>query len=316
MVVSIQARKILALLDHHSIMKIKAIVTVPPYADFLADVAAHPIVYGFRLNTVMPLRESQTDVLRRLNKFRQPVWVDLKGRQLRVLGAAIPPYTEVKLSHRIKVETPVDAFFSDGNERVCVAAVDGDRLILADGPRRLVGPGESINIVHPSLRIEGTLTDTDKVYLAAMKELGMTKVMLSYVETVEDVDEIKSLLPNAEVLLKIETQRGLGFAKKHGSTHGHLMAARGDLYVEVLRPHKVASAVKTIIEADKDAVVASRILDSLAYQPVPVSADIGDVAFLLEIGYRTFMLGDQVCLRRDSVIEALNLLEEISKDYL
>lgn len=303
------------------------IVTTPPYADFLAEVAAHPIVSGFRLNTVMPLRESHREVLQRLSKIISarggvpaaedgglsdvPLWVDLKGRQLRVVGAAIPPYTEVKLSHPIKVETPVDAYFSDGNERVKVAAVDGDRLILADGPRRLVGPGESVNIMHPSLKIEGTLTETDKTYLAAMKDLGMTKVMLSYVESVEDVDEVKSLLPNAEVILKIETQRGLDFARKHGSKHGHLMAARGDLYVEVLRPHKVANAVKTIIRADKDAIVASRILDSLAYQPVPVSADIGDVAFLLEIGYRTFMLGDQVCLRRDTVLEALNLLEEM-----
>lgn len=312
-------------------MPISAIVTTPPYADFLAEVASHPIVSGFRLNTVMPLRESHRDVLQRLCKIISArggvpaaedgglsnalVWVDLKGRQLRVVGAAIPPYTEVKLSHPIKVETPVDAFFSDGNERVKVAAVDGDRLILADGPRRLIGPGESVNIVHPSLKIEGTLTDTDKAYLAAMKELGMTKVMLSYVESAEDVDEVKSLLPNAEVILKIETQRGLDFAKKHGSNHGRLMAARGDLYVEVLRPHKVAGAVKSIIHADKDAIVASRIFDSLAYQPVPVSADIGDVAFLLEIGYRAFMLGDQVCLRRDTVLEALNLLEEIAKDF-
>ncbi len=296
-------------------MNISVIVTTPPYADFIAEVASHPIVSGFRLNTVMPLRESQRDVLQRLDKFKQPVWVDLKGRQLRVVGAAIPPYTEVKLSHRIKVETPVDAYFSDGLERVRVAAVDGDRLILADGPRRLMGPGESVNIMHPSLHIEGTLTDTDKAYLAAMKELGMTKAMLSYVESDEDVDEVKSLLPNAEVILKIETQRGLDFAKIHGAKHGHLMAARGDLFVEVLRPHKIAGAVKTIINADKDAIVASRILDSMAVHPIPTSADISGVAFLLEIGYRTFMLGDQVCLRRDSVIEALNLLEEIARNY-
>ena len=263
----------------------------------------------------MPLRETQREVLQRLSKFKQPIWVDMKGRQLRVVGAAIPPYTEVKLSHRIKVETPVDAYFSDGLERVRVAAVDGDRLILADGPRRLVGPGESVNIIHPSLKIEGTLTDTDKSYLAAMKELGMTKVMLSYVESVEDVDEVKKLLSNAEVILKIETHRGLDFVKTRGAKHGRLMAARGDLFVEVLRPHKIASAVKAIVKADKDAIVASRILDSMAASPIPASADIGDVAFLLEIGYRTFMLGDQVCLRRDSVIEALNLLEEMEKEH-
>jgi len=294
-------------------MKISVIVTVPPYADFLAEVAAHPLVSGFRLNTVMPLRESLLEVLSRLQKFGQPLWVDLKGRQLRVVGAAIPPYTEIKLSHRIRVETPVDAYFSDGNERVRVAAVDGDRLILADGPRRLVGPGESVNIVHPSLRIEGMLTETDVAYLAAMRELGMNKVMLSYVESEEDISEIKKYLPDADVLPKIETQHGLEFAKKHGAKLGHLIAARGDLYVEVLRPHKIAGAVKTIIAADPQAIVASRIFDSLAFQPVPISADIGDVAYLLEIGYRRFMLGDQICLRRDTVLEALNLLEAMTE---
>jgi pyruvate kinase len=294
-------------------MNITAIVTTPPYASFLDEVAAHRLVSGFRLNTVMPLKDGPREALERLTKFGQPLWVDLKGRQLRVVGAAMPPYTEVRLSHRIRVRTPVDAFFSDGNERARVAAVDGDRILLEDGPRRMIGPGESVNILHPSLEIEGTLTETDRAYLAAMKELGLTQVMLSYVESPEDVAEVKSLLPNAEVLLKIESQRGLNFVKRHGSKYGHLIAARGDLYVEVPRPHQIAPALKTIIKADTEAVVASRIFDSLAWQTVPVSADITDVAFLLEIGYREFMLGDQVCMKRDSVMEALNLLEAMGE---
>ncbi|MCK6566444.1 MAG: hypothetical protein DCC59_09740 [Chloroflexi bacterium] len=289
-----------------------AIVTVPPYASFIDEIAAHPLVSGLRLNTVMPLRESKRDVLARLSKFKQPLWVDLKGRQLRVAEPAMPPFTEIKLSHAVKVHTPVDAYFSDGNERVRVAAVDGKRLIMEDGPRRMVGPGESVNIVHPSLQIEGTLTETDREYLAVMKELGLTKVMLSYVESVADVEEVKNLLPNAEVVCKIETQKGLDFARREKSEHGQLMAARGDLYVEVLQPHKIIPALKDIIQADPNAIVASRVLDSLAWTPVPVSADISDIAFLLEIGYRAFMLGDQVCMKRDSAIEALNVLAAIS----
>ena len=292
-------------------MQIYAIVTVPPYAAFLDEVARHPIVRGFRLNTVMPVKETPREVLERLSKYNQPVWVDLKGRQLRVVGAAIPPFTEVTLSHRIRVETPVDAYFSDGNERARIVAVDGNRIILEDGPRRLIGPGESVNIIHPSLEVAGTLTETDKAYINAMKELDMTKAMLSYTETLQDVDELRKLLPNADLMLKIETRRGLEFAKKYGTKLGRLVAARGDLYVEVLHPHKIVDAVKTIIKADKHAVAASRLFDSLAWNPVPASADIGDAAFLLEIGYRTFMFGDQVCLKRDSVVEALNLLEEM-----
>jgi pyruvate kinase len=293
-------------------VNVSVLVTVPPYATFLDEVARHPLVSGFRLNTVMPLRSGPAEAIERLRAFGQPLWIDLKGRQLRVVGAAVPPYTEVHLSHRIRVRTPVDAFFSDGRECVRVMAVDGDRLILEDGPRRLVGPGESVNIVHPTLEIEGTLTGTDRAYLAAMAELGLKQVMLSYVESPADVEEVQRLLPGAEIVCKIETQRGLAFAQKHGASLGRLMAARGDLYVEVLRPHRIVGALRDIVAADPQAVVASRIFESLAHDPVPESADIGDVAFLLALGYRTFLLGDAVCLRRDSVLEALNLLRAVA----
>jgi pyruvate kinase len=296
-------------------MQVQAIVTAPPYATFLDEVARHPLVKGLRLNTVMPLKDGPTEALNRLKGYGRPVWVDLKGRQLRVVGAAIPPYTEVTLSHPIRVNTPTDAFFYDGNEHVRVAAVDGRRLILEDGPRRLIGPGESVNIPHPSLKIEGTLTETDRAYLAAMKEMGMDKVMLSFVESPEDAAEVKSLLPGADVVLKIESLGGINFAKKHGGKHGRLMAARGDLYIEVIQPHRVVSALTDIIKADPNAIVASRLFDSLAYKPIPESADISDVAFLLSLGYRTFMFGDRICLQRDSILEALNLLSAIAADF-
>ena len=296
-------------------MPVRAIVTAPPYATFLDEVADHPLVSGFRLNTVMPLREGPAEALQRLKVFDQPIWVDLKGRQLRVVGAAIPPYTEVCLSHPIVVDTPVDAFFSDGKECVRLIAVDGNRLILEDGPRRLIGPGESVNIVHPSLKIYGTLTETDRLYLNAMKELDLCQVMLSYVEYPSDVEEVHQLLPGAQVMLKIETQRGLDFTRRYGASQGQLMAARGDLYVEVLRPHRMIGALRQIITADPQAVVASRIFDSLAHHPVPESADIGDVAFLLSLGYRTFLFGDVICLQRDTILEALNLLEAVAEEF-
>lgn len=296
-------------------MKISALITAPPYADFLAKAAAHPLVTGLRLNTVMPVRGGPEEALSRLSGLGKPLWVDLKGRQLRVVGAAIPPYTEIQISHRIKVETPVDAFFSDGREHARIAAVDGDRLILADGPRRLIGPGESVNIVHPSLEIEGYLTETDAAYLQAMKAAGLNRVMLSYVEGAEDIQAVRDILPDAELVLKIETRKGLDFARRHGANFGRLMAARGDLYVEVLEPHRIIGALRDVIAADPQAAVASRVFDSLGRHPVPDSADIGDAAFLLSLGYRTFLFGDIVCLRRDTLIEALNLLEAVTWEF-
>ena len=296
-------------------MNIKVIVTAPPYATHLAEVAHHTLVDGLRLNTVMPIKESPLEVLERIAGLGKPLWVDLKGRQLRVVGAAVPPFTDVRLSHRIQVKTPVEAWFSDGRERVIVAEVDGDRLILADGPQRLVGPGESVNILHSSLKVDGTLTETDRTYLAAMRKLGLKKVMLSYVESPDDAAEVRGLLPDAELVLKVESRRGLDYARRRGCSDGHLMAARGDLYIEVGRPHRIVSALQDILRADPQAIVASRILDSLVHHPVPSCADIGDLAFLMLLGYRTFMLGDIQCFDRQTVLEVLNLVQAVAGQF-
>lgn len=290
---------------------VRAIVTVPPYAPFLEEVAAHPRVDGLRLNTVMPIRERREQVLRRLSDLGKTLWVDLKGRQLRVVGAAVPPFTKVRLSHRIEVDTPVEAWFSDGRERAVVVGVEGDRILLEDGPRRLVGPGESVNIVDPSLRIAGDLTAGDRAWLEAMRERGLRHVMLSYVECPADAAGVRQRLPDAEIVLKIESARGVDFAPRAGE---RLMAARGDLYVEVVRPHRIVGALRRVIDADPSAMVASRLFSSLARQPVPEAADVCDAAFLMALGYRTFMLGDEVCLRRESVLAALDLLSSVADE--
>lgn len=289
----------------------KVLVTVPPYAPFLEELGRHPAVAGFRLNTVMPIRGSEEEILQKLSSFGKELWVDLKGRQLRVVGGAVPPYSAVPLSHAIEVPCPTDAWFSDGRERARVVAVEGNRLILEDGPRRFVGPGESVNIPHPRLKIIGTLTESDRRYLAAMKGLGLNRVMLSFVEGATDVEEVEALLPGAEIIQKIESVRGLDYVRREGPAKGRLMAARGDLFVEVPQPHRVLTALRWIIEADPGAIVASRLFPSLARGPVPDAADISDAAFLFSLGYRSFMLGDEVCLRRDAVMAALHLLEAV-----
>lgn len=290
------------------------VVTVPPHADFLAEVAAHPVVTGLRLNTVMPIKGAPGDVLARLAALGQPLFVDLKGRQLRVAAAAVPPFTEVRLSHRISVRTPAVALFGDGREAARVLEVDGDRLILEDGVRRVLGPGESVNIPCASLVIEGSLTERDREYVAAARALGLHDYMLSFVEREDDVAALEALDPDARVVAKIESRRGLDYVRWVGARQARLMAARGDLFLELQRPHHLLGALRDVVRADPDAICASRILASLAWEDEPSAQDLTDVAYLLGLGYRTLMLGDEVCLRRDSVVSALNLLECLLRD--
>lgn len=317
-------------------MSIQTIVTIPPYAPFIREVVKHTSVSGLRLNTVMPVKGSEPleDMLKRLNNETKnagdkELWIDLKCRQLRVKEYWVPPYTEIKISHRIKVETPVTAYFSDGNEHATVVEVDGDRLIMLEGPKRVVGPGESINIIHPSLSIEGFLTDTDKRYIEAACKVGIHNYMLSFTEEQDDIEALYSLDAEAKAVAKIESKKGMNYVKNEWGKDNlvkpnaiattsklvRLMAARGDLYVELEKPHEIIDAVETIIKTDQNAIVASRIFNSFSHSLEPTCNDIGDVDNLLRMGYKTFMLGDDICMRRESVMSALNLFSAMAERY-
>lgn len=297
---------------------IKAIVTIPPYAPFIDEVVKHPIVSGLRLNTVMPLKGSIEDTVKKLRDQvgEKDLYLDLKCRQLRVKNFGVPPFTEIELTHRIKVQTPVTAYFGNGEERATVLEVDGNRLIMQEGPNRVVGPGESINIPHPSLTIEGYFTETDKNYIQAGKAAGVHNYMLSFFEQAEDEKELLEIDPLAQRIYKIESLKGLNYIKKSElPEQGRLMAARGDLFAELEKPHKIIKAMEQIITKDTQAIAASRILGSFSQSYEPSCADISDVDSLVRMGYRTLMLGDDVCMRRDSVISALNLLEAMDEQY-
>ncbi|AJF62057.1 TPA: hypothetical protein HA239_05650 [Candidatus Woesearchaeota archaeon] len=298
-------------------MKTKAIVTMPPYAGYLSDVVKHPIVSGIRLNTVMPTKEKLEDMLKRLNNATgdKDLWIDLKGRQLRTKGYWVPPFTEIQLTHTIKVDTPATAVFSDGKEYATILEVDGNRLIMQEGPRRVVGPGESLNIRGKNLSIDGYFTETDFRYIEAGQKTGTKKYMLSFVESKTDIDLLKKLYSEAEIIAKIESKKGLDYVMRSWNNDARLMAARGDLYLELDMPHDIIKASESIIRKDKDAIVASRIFDSLSYQEEISSQDIGDVDSLMRMGYRNFMFGDYICMHKESIMSGLNLLYRMAESY-
>ncbi|MBS3146411.1 hypothetical protein J4471_01825 [Candidatus Woesearchaeota archaeon] len=296
----------------------KAIVTTPPYSPFIDEVVAHPIVSGLRLNTVMPIKGNLEDTLRNLQDKAKDkdLWIDLKCRQLRVVGYWTPPFTEIQLSHKIKVDTPVTAYFGSGKEKHIILEVNEDKLIMQDGPKRVVGPGESVNIVNSSLCIDGYFTDTDMKYIEAATKLNLNKFMLSFVESKQDIDLLRTIYPDSRIVAKIESQKGIKYVDNEYKKEVRLMAARGDLFMEVRMPHQIISAIENIIKKDKNAIVASRIFDSLAYNLEPSCSDIGDVDNLIRMGYKTFMFGDEICMERNSIISGLNLLEYMICNHL
>jgi len=301
------------------IPKLELIVTQGPYSSFVRDVAAANLVCGIRLNTIMPVKEGRLrEKLDELRSAAAPktLWVDLKARQLRVVAFANTPYTAVTISHRIRVNLPATVFFDNGRITGQLADIDGHQLIIENYTGRMIGPGESVNIPDDSLEYlePDVLTPLDQVYVELCKQLGIRHFMLSYVESAADITALRALAPGCEIMAKIENQKGLRHLPAICRAADHVMAARGDLYTEVALPHLIGQALEQIIsQSGFTAVVASRLFESLLRHPVPSCPDMMDALYLLALGYRRFMIGDDICFQRDVLFRALRIFTALAK---
>lgn len=300
---------------------LSVIVTQGPYSTFFEEVAAIDVVEGIRLNTIMPVKDG--DLQRRLRLLQQkmygkPLWIDLKARQLRVKEFANTPYTAVTISHRIKVDLPADVCFDNGNLGARIVEIDGYKLILEDYAGRLIGPGESVNILEDSLvhLDPDILTERDQEYIDVCKEVGISDYMLSYVEFPQDIETLRQAHPGCRIVAKIESPSGMANLETIAASADGVMAARGDLFTEVPYPHDIVPALKQILAVGgPESIVASRLLLSLLRQSVPSSPDIMDVAYLWDMGYRRFMIGDDICFKREILMRAMRILQAMRADF-
>lgn len=277
---------------------------------------------GIRLNSAMIKVDELNDELEVAKKSdgSVPLYFDIKGRQLRVTDvSAYKDHLEITLNHPIKVATPTVVLFKAGADYAKLKEVRGDNhLIFEGGPEFMVYEGESIHIRHPSLEVYGPLFvnhEIEKIQKA--KTVGFDRFFLSYVQKQRDIDEFREYVGDSQVIAKIEDKRGLDYVANEfrRQPNLNLMAARGDLFVEIDKPHDITSAMKLIIEKDPQGYVGSRLLLSLVNSPVPSCADISDLAWLYDIGYRKMMLCDELCLKEPLLARATNAFESFRQSY-
>lgn len=273
---------------------------------------------GIRLNSAMmsnPELEKELQTIARINGS-VPLYFDVKGRQPRIIEVFDnKDHLDLRLNHPVACKTPSMVVFKGGVDSALLAHLeeDGQRLIFDGGPRYQVKPGESLYIRDPNLEIKGdlfTLAEISKI--EKCKAFGFTKWFLSYVEEQRDVDQFLELVgKDAEVWLKIESMRGLRFVDSKFKKRDNLklVAARGDMYVEIDRPHNIAKALQLIIERDSEACVASRLLLSVVDGPVPTCADFIELQWLYDCGYDHFMLCDELCLKENLLQTAVNAFD-------
>lgn len=273
------------------------IATIPAMTDLkkVEYIISCPYIYGVRWNTgiVTPYSEEQTlTILKNLTRqYKKKFWVDLKGRQLRVIEWGNPCYSSIKVNHNVKA--PIDSIvLLRGEKPLNLVSANGNELFVNPLPKHAVGVGQSVNILGDNVEIEGYLTEKDKVYLSLCNKLGIKDVMISFVEDIQDIIEVKLINPDCNIVCKIESKKGINNLKEFDGFN--LMAARDDMYIELENPYYMTYGLKKIIEQDKDAICASRIFTSLEHSAKIDYSDFEDVEQMYNMGYRNFMLCDNV----------------------
>lgn len=271
-------------------MKLYATLPSVHRPHLIEKMCAHPLITGVRYNVGIRTSYTPKEVLSYLKRVSagKELWIDLKGRQVRINKWADPTYGDIELDHKIDVDLPAKIYFR-GGQWCNLVKISGNKVFVEPDPREALGAGQAINIIGNNLRIKGEyLTEMDKQHIIAAKELGIHKYMLSFIEQESDVEIVKSLDPDAEVVLKIESMKGLKYVP-HSTER--LMAARDDLFINIgENKRKIIYALKAIIKYDPCAYVASGLFTS----EILTIADVSDFMFLKEMGYKNFVLSDDV----------------------
>ncbi len=306
------------------------VVTLPTIVDskdiLLAQhILENPLVLAARYNTGGDSPFSPQQLVGKLRKlqdrFMKPIYIDLDGRQLRVAEWSALRSRCAVLNRSIQLTLPGKIHFRHFGWHEIVAQSPSERKVFFSAPeanseRLYLGASQTAHIVAKDLLVTGGyLNDRDKEFVSATARVGLNRFMLSFFEQQEDIAEFYNFYSQElgvggartpELILKIESEKGLrtiaspDFLLKKGV---RLMAARDDLYLSfVQHPQDFLRAVRTIVQKDPEAIVASRIMAGIEAGQGLAPADLADLVLLQQFGYRHFMWSDELAQKFETSI--------------
>ena len=334
-------------------MRTKIVATVGPATCEREKIAqlAEAGVSVFRLNfshgdpdffrgVVANIRDIEKECGRPLS-----IMQDLPGPKIRI---GILPEGRIELTRgdklilgrerREKEELP---FIPFDHPSILAALVPGDTLVLADGGLRFrieekvenerfimsaqesgaISSRKGLALPGKSLALPA-ITEQDREKLALGMELGVDAVAISFVQTVDDVHQIKALLhsygrDDIPVVAKLERQNAaVDNLDEIVAATDIVMVARGDLGVECPMPELPAlqkHIIHTCNRAGKPVIVATQMLLSMVNTPVPTRAEVTDVANAVLDGADCVMLSDETAAG-NYPIEAVRYMRKITDE--
>lgn len=192
----------------------------------------------------------------------------------------------------------------DGRIETKVETVQVDSVEVTVVAGGTLKPGKGVNL--PDTVVEGSvLSEKDHADLAVAREAGADIVAMSFVQRASDVEEVRSLLaPGQLVFAKIERPQALAEIESICAVSDGVMAARGDLGVE-LPYEQVPSAQRQIalaaLRSGTISICATEMLESMTTSNRPTRAEVSDVTAAVRDGFDAVMLSGETAVGVDPV---------------
>jgi pyruvate kinase len=191
---------------------------------------------------------------------------------------------------------------NDGRLEVVIEKVNRDSIEVRVVQGGELKPGKGVNMPDTEVT-DDLLTAKDRSDIAVARAKAVEVVALSFVQKPQDIEQVRELVgANVMVVAKIERPQALERISEICAVSDGVMAARGDLGVELpfevvpAAQHKIA---RTALTQGVISICATEMLESMTTSTRPTRAEVADVTGAVRDGFDAVMLSGETAVGID-----------------
>ena len=220
-------------------------------------------------------------------------------------------YNDVKPGSKILID--------DGAIELVVDEIVGKDIVCTVIHGNGLGSRKTMNLPGTAVRLPA-LKEKDINDLKTACEHDYDYVAMSFTRNKDDIDQVRKVLDenggkDIKILTKVENVEGLENMEEIVKNADGQMIARGDMATETdftEPPIMQKRFIKLSNKANKPAITATQMLESMTHQPLPTRAEASDVANAVYDRTSAVMLSGE-CAMGDYPVECVKTMDKIAK---